>query len=452
MRSAEIQQSQMTVLQLSFAEAGDPRSAFRLPIQVLPERNEDAQCRATVGRMRSRCCGLVESRWLSRTSQASELYVDFLHRTVVDFLKEPVVTESLKKLTRDSALNLDEVLLSSNLKEMKVRPDRALESNMPNILAYAPRLGVTPQSEYLDHMEAVARHYTATRTDFVGWAWLLAAEQGAPKIDPSWDPASLPRPFLVLLAVYGLQEKLQLKLQEGKLRTQDNLLLLTFLVLSFIGHIGTPDAVYPSHHGSAYLASIRVLLEYGQDPNMSVLVAPASLYVSCLGAFEVESWNASNRYASTSGRLSPWACAVEVVAALRARHPLSLPASLHMCTLLQYMLNAGTDLKLLVRDVDKVQRTAAVIIGDFIGGVESNCPNISLPDLKAALERNRRGRLGSRKQTSRNVHSSRAAKPQNATNQRPTQRSTSKYPSLAPRPKHHVKSSSGLGMFRSLFN
>ena len=238
MRSAEVQPSQMTVLQLSYAEQERPRKAITFPIQTLPDERQDARCNLALSRMRSRCCGLIEGRWLSRICEASELHAGFLHRTVIDLLKSPTLSKSLRNLTQGSTFSLDELLLSSSLMEMKVLPDRMIDSSVPSILTYASYLPLATYSDYLDQMEHVAHQYETSDPELGGWQWRIVEALGELKNDPAWNQELLPCPFFTLLGVCGLSEKLEHRIQEPGVRSRDKALLLTHLVLSTLTLIG----------------------------------------------------------------------------------------------------------------------------------------------------------------------------------------------------------------------
>ncbi len=81
----------MTVLQLSFAEEEECLTSILRKASKLSSREVDWRCEATEGRMRSRCCGLIEVQERPTTFEAykAEKLVGFLHSTVVDFLHIP---------------------------------------------------------------------------------------------------------------------------------------------------------------------------------------------------------------------------------------------------------------------------------------------------------------------------------------------------------------------------
>jgi hypothetical protein len=65
LRSSDVQEHQsLSVLQLSFADSDDPRRALCSPTEALTFREERRRCEDMEGRMRSRCCGLIEAQEL----------------------------------------------------------------------------------------------------------------------------------------------------------------------------------------------------------------------------------------------------------------------------------------------------------------------------------------------------------------------------------------------------
>ncbi len=104
----EVQTSpwQLTPLQLHYAEQGD-ESSTRGPVKVLSTAEVEAKCEEIEGRMRSRCCGLLETRTIGlhlhdafSATTVKHQYVNFIHRTVVEFLRTPDVWDDLTDLTK----------------------------------------------------------------------------------------------------------------------------------------------------------------------------------------------------------------------------------------------------------------------------------------------------------------------------------------------------------------
>jgi hypothetical protein len=90
-RSIEMQEDHpLTVQKLFFADENTLQEALSAPINILDEKEQDARCEAMTGRIRSRCCGLIEVR----NSQ-----VNVIHKSVLDFLAEEKVWSLVLSMT-----------------------------------------------------------------------------------------------------------------------------------------------------------------------------------------------------------------------------------------------------------------------------------------------------------------------------------------------------------------
>ncbi|KAK4216729.1 hypothetical protein QBC37DRAFT_453547 [Rhypophila decipiens] len=107
LRVVEAQQPvRLTPLQLHFAQQED-RTVLGTPNVPLSVQEIANICAEVEGRIRSRCCGLLEVR-IADTSKKRQLlhqhqYVDFIHRTVVEFLRLADVWSDLASLTEDDS-------------------------------------------------------------------------------------------------------------------------------------------------------------------------------------------------------------------------------------------------------------------------------------------------------------------------------------------------------------
>ena len=113
----------MTVLQLSFAEEEDCGIAIPTGISAISSQDEGWRSESIQGRMRSRCCGLIEV--LDRRvpdGDSSQKPVGFLHRTVVEFLQLDTIWCQVVSKTEGTNFNVDKALISSSLLEMKSKP------------------------------------------------------------------------------------------------------------------------------------------------------------------------------------------------------------------------------------------------------------------------------------------------------------------------------------------
>ena len=89
----------LSALQLSFATETDPDYYFKCDMLPMSLGLQSQRYKAMEGRLRSRCCGLVEiwQAWkLSDADRVTGSRVIFLHRTVVEFLSKPKVMNDLR--------------------------------------------------------------------------------------------------------------------------------------------------------------------------------------------------------------------------------------------------------------------------------------------------------------------------------------------------------------------
>lgn len=125
-RSVEICPSSfpLTLLQLSFAEEDNYKKSLDTPVEALSSEERNWRAEATEGRLRSRCCGLIEVQDPFSEAEYSRggHTVGFLHRTVMEFLQSDVIWSKLTLLTSQSDFSVDLALMSSSVLELKAMP------------------------------------------------------------------------------------------------------------------------------------------------------------------------------------------------------------------------------------------------------------------------------------------------------------------------------------------
>jgi len=135
LRHTEFEADQpLSALQLSFAEEENPGLAFSHEIGELPIALRLSKCRAMEGRLRSRCCGLIEiwQDWrLNEDDRILKSRVIFLHRTVVEFLRNPEVISDLFLHTTAVGFDPNIALAKGFLIDVKTQPQ---EQNPDNIV------------------------------------------------------------------------------------------------------------------------------------------------------------------------------------------------------------------------------------------------------------------------------------------------------------------------------
>ena len=114
----------ITALQLSFAENDDYAKAFLGPLSKLSDQQLAWRYEATEGRMRSRCCGLIEVQKPMSSSEGNpDKTVVFFHNPVVECVRLPVIWKELTSLTSGTGFDVDVALVSSSLCEMSVQSE-----------------------------------------------------------------------------------------------------------------------------------------------------------------------------------------------------------------------------------------------------------------------------------------------------------------------------------------
>ncbi|KAI9168015.1 Vegetative incompatibility protein [Paramyrothecium foliicola] len=122
------------LLQLSFIEDDNYSKWLQEPPRHMPPDTERWRCRSTEGRLRSRCCGLVEALPLEDSVLVgNDKKIEFFHRTVAEFLQLDNIWTQLTSLTAGSDFNVQTALLSSCLAEFKTATlSNALKSDHSN--------------------------------------------------------------------------------------------------------------------------------------------------------------------------------------------------------------------------------------------------------------------------------------------------------------------------------
>jgi hypothetical protein len=167
----------LTVLQLSFAEEDDYSRALSVPIKQITDKDAEWRCEVIEGRLRSRCCGLIEvyDPSLSRGTSKARKSVGFLHRTAIEFLQADNIWIDLVSLTSGIKFDVNLALFSSTLWEMKVTAGTSsnggeITSTVESLLRimsyerYFDTYEVEFSTKYLPHVrKTMGHHWSKTK-------------------------------------------------------------------------------------------------------------------------------------------------------------------------------------------------------------------------------------------------------------------------------------------------
>jgi hypothetical protein len=121
-QSIEVQRSTpLSLLQIAFAEEDGPNSVPKKPSRMLSDTEVASRCDAAERRIISRCCGLIEvgERWVFKACNST---INFLHKSVLDFLQKPETWASVTVLTKDIGYDTNWTLASSCLSLLRSFP------------------------------------------------------------------------------------------------------------------------------------------------------------------------------------------------------------------------------------------------------------------------------------------------------------------------------------------
>lgn len=109
----DIQHCPLTALQLFMANQGQDAIKFSSQEVSYKQETESLYVKALDGKIRSRCCGLVEVQYSTGQGILREPKVNFFHRTVYEYLNEPQVWSKVKSLHNLPPIDANLSLLAS---------------------------------------------------------------------------------------------------------------------------------------------------------------------------------------------------------------------------------------------------------------------------------------------------------------------------------------------------
>ena len=215
---------EVNLLMLAFADEEDANQPLRSPVRRLSEREVAFRCVEMRDRLKSRCAGLLEIS--GDESNVAELEVNFLHRTVYDFLKRPDIQSTLasrtgvafdpyERLLKACVLWLKQVTVSraddSFLEVFRLVRTALIYARQSNQLTRNPNLLILDELDQtvLCHWMSVPRISEGIDQRTTGLHWADDQNHRPAAAELSHDN------FIGLAVEYGLTEYLREKLTQN---------------------------------------------------------------------------------------------------------------------------------------------------------------------------------------------------------------------------------------------
>jgi hypothetical protein len=126
LRSIEVQLFEpISLSQMSFADEDDPNAVLKMPSRTISNAELSSRNEVIKRRIVSRCCGLIEWTYLE-DAEPRDSAVNFLHKSVVDFLRKPDTWAFVTSLTAGINYDTNWTLASSCLHMLKIVEHKAL--------------------------------------------------------------------------------------------------------------------------------------------------------------------------------------------------------------------------------------------------------------------------------------------------------------------------------------
>ena len=279
-------QKPLSVLTFSYLDEDDPDFALKREIKPISHEEEAARCDTIERRLNSRCKGLLESRRRQLCDEYSNsdgmvgeqisYEVDFLHRSVRDFLSTPTVRIKLVALDTPE-FNANMTLTRAFVAQIKgLQKVSHSESNFQALwnlvfdaLYYISRVGndVSPEAQValLDELNraaacfrdvAIVKRRCDPKAHWVNTGYRFGRS-------PEWN-----NDFLTLCIQYNLVPYVRQKILAGVPLGREGRPLLAFAMTSPTYNISTSGyEKETSLYNAPQLEMVNLLLNRGADPN-----------------------------------------------------------------------------------------------------------------------------------------------------------------------------------------
>jgi hypothetical protein len=248
-----VRQEPLTALTLSLAADDDSDVVFRSKVQPLGEEEISDRCQTISDHLNIRCAGLLEIQGSDKMVPKPDSKVQWLHRSVRDYLEKPEVWDAMLWHTAKTQFNPYSSLLGAYILELKIMtaPRPLLWTKMTSVLTFACHADfVTNRSNasLLEELEHTIAHHESQSTNI-----------SLANCTTNNGPTILNKSFLSVAVQFCLCTYV-----EEQLRRKPKLIIDTpgRPLLDFAA------SLTPRHPLSAKMAAL--LLRHGANPNQKV--------------------------------------------------------------------------------------------------------------------------------------------------------------------------------------
>jgi hypothetical protein len=291
----------LTLLSLSFADEKNPDWALNAPIRSLNESEKSIRCKSMEDRLKTCCAGLLEAQFTPNDSIVGssgiaqpDAEVQYLHRTVKDYLHQPDVWISVTAKTDTSDFEPNISLLKSCILQLKASGSDEKKrtfhmstcGHVTLALEVAHQAELTNKTGYiplLDELDLVMKSLLRQTGAFHNRHWVTYYKKAAgPGQDwhDNW-PA--------LAVEYGLASYLDFKFRQPSESPREKKGRRPLLDI----------AISPDPRGQRYSWSpptVAVLFAHGANPNASYIYPASHDYPAC---HSVTPWQNALAFASS---------------------------------------------------------------------------------------------------------------------------------------------------------
>ncbi|ERF74247.1 hypothetical protein EPUS_03437 [Endocarpon pusillum Z07020] len=261
--------TELTLLKMSFAEDEDPTAVLSQGWE--PPNSQHLQLRkeATGARITSRCCGLLE---LSRDDISHPIlgpgpYVNFLHKSVADYLRQPGVWSYITGLTSTSPFAASIALLSSTLQlakiyECNIISNEICRSETIRVIVRQAEHAESAGIDVMPYLEELTRYLSSFDRDHD-----ISTCLPSPLPNRSWDSSSGEWSVLLIPVWYGFVSCVT------KILAQRPFAWVDAEYPDYLGAVSSRQRLYwCARFGRlhAMCKTIEALLHYGANPNTQI--------------------------------------------------------------------------------------------------------------------------------------------------------------------------------------